>query len=71
MKQHCCEYMNDHATFQCDLHDDPFKCPDQLILFDEKANDYSLMIHDGGSSVIGIKFCPWCGTNLSFRKDEK
>ncbi|WP_443024326.1 MULTISPECIES: DUF6980 family protein [unclassified Sphingomonas] len=22
------------------------------------------MIHDGGSSMIGIACCPWCGTRL-------
>ncbi|WP_372497657.1 DUF6980 family protein [Priestia megaterium] len=22
------------------------------------------MIHDGGSSIIGISFCPWCGAKL-------
>ncbi|WP_390629399.1 DUF6980 family protein [Bacillus litorisediminis] len=33
-------------------------------MFNETANDYSLIIHDGGSSSIGISFCPWCGTNL-------
>jgi hypothetical protein len=23
-----------------------------------------LIIHDGGSSSIGIAFCPWCGSTL-------
>ncbi|MFB9863028.1 DUF6980 family protein [Rufibacter immobilis] len=25
---------------------------------------YGIPIHDGGTSVITINFCPWCGTNL-------
>ncbi|WP_436666040.1 DUF6980 family protein [Priestia megaterium] len=26
------------------------------------------MIHDGGSSTIGISFCPWCGAELQIKK---
>lgn len=22
------------------------------------------MVHDGGSSVVAIAFCPWCGSKL-------
>ncbi|MDF4223555.1 hypothetical protein PXC01_18305 [Maribacter sp. M208] len=25
---------------------------------------YGIPIHDGGSSIIEIKFCPWCGNEL-------
>jgi len=25
---------------------------------------YGIPIHDGGSSIIEIKHCPWCGTEL-------
>ncbi|HWO76545.1 MAG TPA: hypothetical protein VNM69_11720 [Bacillus sp. (in: firmicutes)] len=64
MKKHCCEDMTYHANFKSEIHENPNKCPDKLIIFNEKANDYSLIIHDGGSSSIGISFCPWCNTNL-------
>ncbi|AXI28503.1 hypothetical protein CIB87_05515 [Priestia megaterium] len=64
MKKHCCDYMNYHANFTCDIHSDPFDCPDNLILFDKTNKEYSLIIHDGGSSTIGISFCPWCGKKL-------
>lgn len=64
MKKHCCEDMAYHAAFECEIHKDPYDCPDQLILFDEKDQDYGLIIHDGGSSTIGISFCPWCGSKL-------
>ncbi|WP_421904649.1 DUF6980 family protein [Oceanobacillus halophilus] len=40
------------------------QCPDKIILFDEKNKDYGLIIHDGGTSSIGIDFCPWCGAKL-------
>ena len=25
---------------------------------------YGIPIHDGGSSIIEIKYCPWCGETL-------
>ncbi|WP_438824020.1 DUF6980 family protein [Bacillus sp. JJ1773] len=34
------------------------------MIFDEKHNDYGLIIHDGGTSSIGISFCPWCGSKI-------
>ncbi|MGG3197648.1 DUF6980 family protein [Priestia aryabhattai] len=64
MNKHCCEDMRYHANFNCDIHEDPFECPDKLILFDKRDNEYGLIIHDGGTSVIGILFCPWCGKKL-------
>ena len=64
MKKHCCEDMDYHANFKCDMHSDPFECPDKIIIFDDKDNDYGLIIHDGGSSSISIKFCPWCSSKL-------
>ncbi|MGE7716378.1 hypothetical protein SAMN04487776_1442 [Priestia megaterium] len=64
MDKYCCEDMKYHANFNCDIHKDPFECPDKLILFDKRDNEYGLIIHDGGTAVIGILFCPWCGKKL-------
>ncbi|WP_404900555.1 hypothetical protein PV791_05850 [Priestia filamentosa] len=64
MNKHCCDDMEYHANFKCDIHKTPFVCPDHLILFDDKHNDYGLIVHDGGSSTIEISFCPWCGKKL-------
>ncbi|MFQ6585107.1 DUF6980 family protein [Priestia megaterium] len=38
------------------MHKTPFECPDHLILFDDKHNDYRLIVHDGGSSTIEMSF---------------
>jgi hypothetical protein len=27
------------------------------------------MVHDGGSSVIVISYCPWCGIKLPEQQD--
>lgn len=64
MDKYCYEDMKYHANFNCDIHKGPFECPDKLILFDKRDNEYGLIIHDGGTAVIGILFCPWCGKKL-------
>lgn len=44
---------------ECEQHIDWFDCPDALLArMDDKIG---LIIHDGGRSVVEIKFCPWCG----------
>ncbi|MDH6139432.1 hypothetical protein P3T35_001432 [Kitasatospora sp. GP30] len=64
MTRHCCDQMTEQVNWQCDQHDDPFSCPDALVYFAAKYQEYGLIIHDGGASVIGIEFCPWCGRRL-------
>lgn len=56
--------MTYYANLKCDLHKNPFECPDKIIIFDEQDRDYGLIIHDGESSFIAIDFCPWCGKIL-------
>ncbi|WP_439332251.1 DUF6980 family protein [Priestia megaterium] len=34
------------------MHKTPFECPDYLILFDDKHNDYGLIVPDGSSFTI-------------------
>jgi hypothetical protein len=58
-KKFCCLSMAYHLAFPGDQND-----VDQIMDFDEKHKEYGIPIHDGGSSVIHIKFCPWCGTKL-------
>lgn len=64
MADHCCETMTHYANVDCDQHDDPFACPDSLITFDARFQEYGLIVHDGGTSAITIAFCPWCGRRL-------
>lgn len=69
MKKHCCEDMEYHVNFKCNLHDNSFDCPDKLIIYDLSSDDYGLIIHDGGSSSIRIDFCPWCASKLKFNEE--
>ncbi|WP_369170244.1 hypothetical protein AB5J49_21475 [Streptomyces sp. R28] len=64
MTEHCCDAMTSRVNWHCDRHDDPAACPDALIRFSARFQEYGLLIHDGGTSSIGIDFCPWCGRRL-------
>lgn len=35
-----------------------------VIMRKWKDGTYGIPIHDGGSSIIEIAFCPWCGSEL-------
>lgn len=69
-KQHCCELMTNQINHKCELHEDPFNCPNHLVYYSMKHDEYSLIIHDGGGSSITIKFCPWCGLKLPDSKSD-
>lgn len=56
--------MDNQLNVTCDQHDDPFDCPDVLVLYIAKFQEYGLIIHDGGRSLSTITFCPWCGARL-------
>lgn len=60
----CCETMKYHLDFKCDIHKDPFDCPDTIIYSSKNHKQLGIIIHDGGSSYIKIKYCPWCGIKL-------
>nr|WP_067736167.1 hypothetical protein [Novosphingobium naphthalenivorans] len=55
--------MEHFAEYTCETHPDRHDCGDCLI--DQDSNGcYGIMIHDGGSSMVRINFCPWCGAKL-------
>ena len=51
--KHCCEKMAYYVGHE-----------DEIMYFFEKFNEYLIPVHDGGSSGILIRFCPWCGKRL-------
>jgi hypothetical protein len=59
----CCQQMQDHLLASCADHPDRFDCPDALIA--QSSGGFGLIVHDGGSSSVTIRFCPWCGADLS------
>ena len=41
-------------------HPDRFDCPHALIDYNP-FREYGLIVHDGGTAVAVIDYCPWCG----------
>ena len=70
-RPHSCKRMKEMLESQCDHLGDPFQCADKLVVYIPKFDEYGLIVHDGGSSYIMIKFCPWCGARLPRSKRDK
>lgn len=70
---HCCPMMDDAIDGWrkgCRHHEHASECPDALISTFSDNADYGIMIHDGGTSHIRIRFCPWCGGRLDESEGE-
>jgi hypothetical protein len=63
--------MRRQVEFSCDAHPDLTECPDSLIVHHRDSGEFGLRIHDGGSSSITIRHCPWCGEDLFERVSNK
>jgi len=71
MTKYCCKMMEYHLNYKCDMHADPFECPDNIIIY-HKSQQYGIPVRDGinssASSFIQIKHCPWCGQKLPAKR---
>ncbi len=61
---HCCATMTASLEMSCDMHDEPFDCPDVPLVFHEIFGEYGIPIRDGSASYLLISHCPWCGAGL-------
>ncbi len=60
-----CVHIADRVTEKFDSTDaDPFDDPDVIIWKFDHSGDYGIPIRDGGSSIVVIQYCPWCGVPL-------
>jgi Domain of unknown function (DUF6980) len=62
--RHCCRETSAALVFDCEVHTDPFDCPDTANVFHELFGEYGLPIGDGGPSYLLISNCPFCGAKL-------
>ena len=69
--KHCCIEMEGYTEFHCKAHQTPYNCPDQLMAYNAKFDEYGIIIHDGGTSLIYVSFCPWCGKKLPESKRDE
>jgi hypothetical protein len=64
IEKHCCLDMAYHLIEDStSISESPINY-DSVITHKTKSGDYGLPIHDGGSSYIKIKYCPWCAKKL-------
>jgi hypothetical protein len=68
---HCCDRMTEALSSTCTEHPDRWDCPDALVSYSPRFDEYGLIVHDGGRSVIGIAYCPWCGAALPESKRDR
>ncbi|MQX54669.1 DUF6980 family protein [Alcanivorax sediminis] len=71
MTKHCCADMDRSMRMDCDVHESAYDCPDVLVSYVPRFDEYGLIIHDGGTSSIEIVFCPWCGRKLPESKRDQ
>lgn len=62
--EHCCSTMAASLELDCDVHEDPFECPDVPLVFHEIFGEYGIPVRDGGATYLLIAHCPWCGAEL-------
>lgn len=57
-----CVHLAYYSTLVCDVHGDPWDCPDVLVVKTQQG--FAIPIRDGGRSFVLIGFCPWCGISI-------
>lgn len=67
----CCTELKEAVERSCSDHPDIYECPDHLISYTPRFDEYGIIIHDGGSSSVSISFCPWCGARLPSSKRDR
>lgn len=65
-----CTHMQHYAEFECETHPDLSECPDALVLYDPRFDEYGIPIKDGGPSRSILSYCPWCGVSLPKSKRD-
>ena len=63
--------MADAVESVCVEHPSRFDCPDALVDYAPRFDEYGLIVHDGGVSVVAIDYCPWCATRLPESKRDR
>ena len=71
MPEHCCELMATAVESECEQHPVRHDCPDALLAYSSRFDEYGILIHDGGLAVCQIQYCPWCGKCLPDSKRDR
>ncbi len=64
MEKHCCQEMESRISESFDEAGEIKYDAVDVVINKWKNGTYGIPIHDGGTSMIVINFCPWCGKKL-------
>ena len=68
--KHCCLQMSFQISTP-NLMPDEEDDHDIIMKYHDVYDEYGIPIYDGGSSVIQINYCPWCGSKLPESKRDR
>lgn len=63
--------MTEMVSRECPVHPHRHDCPDALVEYISKFDEYGIIVHDGGTAISKIVFCPWCGSSLPDSKRDR
>lgn len=64
-----CVHIAHQVTHQCEQHGDLAECPDVLVVYLPRFDEY--VIRTGDAPLGVIRFCPWCGERLPESKRDR
>jgi len=47
MRTHCCDHMIRAVSSSCSTHPNRFDCPDAIVEYFPKFDEYGIIVHDG------------------------
>ncbi len=62
--------MSFQVNKSCDQHSDRWDCGDSVVVYLPYFDEYGLPLRDGGTSMILVQHCPFCGTELPQSKRD-
>ena len=66
-----CVHIGNQITTTCPEHPDPCDCPDILVTYFPRFDEYSIAVRGGETAAVAIRYCPWCGVRLPESKRDR
>jgi len=66
----CCDLMRTQLKHRCEQHPNPYDCPNVLVIYNPRFDEYGMPIRDGCPSSMFMRFCPWCGASVPESKRD-
>ncbi len=63
-----CVHIAYYATEKCEQHPNYYECPDIIIAYNARFNEYAIAPRGGSGDDVIISHCPWCGQELPASK---